>query len=535
MNSNVLYFNDFPQTNHVALTVKKALDECKASGKDALVFEKREYYCTPETAACDFYAFSNHSPASYKKSVFLLKDFKNFTIDCGGSTFILSNPMNLFILDNCENVTIKNFAVKTVNSLSCSGKVVSSDKESFDVLLNTKQPYRVWHDFPYFGEEWLPFCHADAVWGLIECDTKNKMIRRGTTDFITDNYIFTDKGDGVINVKTNGEMEPFLGNTIVFLDACRSSSLVWMQKSNNIRVENYIAYSGVGMGLVAQRSGNITIDGMKTLCETEDRGFSINADAVHFSNCHELITVRNSYFEGQLDDALNVHGIYGRVMDKGDNYILARYMHKDQFGIDIFEEGNSLEFSDPDLMLPKAEHKVKRVEVLNDRTTIIYFDEDISDIEIGDDIEDITNTPDVIFENNYSHFNRARGILLAGRGKMIIRNNYFNSAGGAIVFESSAKSWFESGCVRDVLIEGNTFDDCLYSGWSEAVIDIRPRPKREEGRYYHKNIRIKNNTFKNCGKGMLLNANDTDGILFEDNVIENCEAKTAEYKNCVKL
>ena len=33
MNSNVLYFNDFPQTNHVALTVKKALDECKASGK----------------------------------------------------------------------------------------------------------------------------------------------------------------------------------------------------------------------------------------------------------------------------------------------------------------------------------------------------------------------------------------------------------------------------------------------------------------------------------------------------------------------
>lgn len=535
MKSNVLYFKDFPQTNHIALTVRNALNECKSSGKTTLVFEKGEYYCTPETAAGGVYAFSNHSPAGYKKSVFLLKDMKDFTIDCKGSTFILSNPMNLFILENCENVTIKNFAVKTINSMSCSGKVIASDKDSFDVKLLTQQPYRVWRDFVYFGEEWLPWCHPDTVWGMVECDTENKQIRRGRGDAITDNFIFFDRGDGIINVKTNGEMEPIVGNTVVFVDASRESSLIALQRSQNIIIENYTAYSGVGMGVIAQRCGNITIDGMKTLCETDERGFSINADATHFVNCNGLITIKNSYFEGQLDDALNVHGVYGKIIDKGNDYILVRYMHKDQYGIDIFEDGIDIEISDPETQLPKTTHKVSKAEALNDRTTILYFNEDISDIEIGDNIEDITNIPEVLFENNHSHFNRARGLLLAGRGKTVIRNNYFNSAGGAIVFESSSKYWFESGCVQDVLIEGNTFDDCLYSGWNKGVIEIRPRSKREEGRYYHKNIRITNNKFVNCDQGVLLKANDTDGILFEDNIIENCKAEISEYEHCRKL
>ena len=532
MINNTLCFNDFPQTNHIALTIKNALNECKISGKDTLVFEKGEYHCNPETSAGGYYAFSNHSPAGYKKSVFLLKDMKNFTIDCAGSTFILSNPMNLFILDNCENITIKNFVVKTINTMSCSGKVIASDKDSFDLKLLTPQPYRVWHDFVYFGEEWHPWCHADAIYAMLECEAENRQIRRGKSDAYTDDFIFTDKGDGVINVKTNGDMEPIEGNTVVFVDACRESSLISIQKSQNITIENYTAYSGVGMGVIAQRSGNITIDGMKTLCETNERGFSINADATHFVNCNGLISVKNSYFEGQLDDALNVHGVYGRIADKGENYILVRYMHKDQYGIDIFKDGIDIEISDPETMLPKGKHKVSRVETLNDRAVILYFDEDISDIDVGDNIEDITNIPEVLFENNHSHFNRARGILLASRGKTIIRNNYFNSAGGAIVFESNGTFWFESGCVQDVLITGNTFDDCLHSGWSSGVIDIRPRKKREEGRYFHKNIRITKNKFINCANGVLLKANDTDGIVFEDNVIENCNAKTTEYEHC---
>ena len=535
MSNNILYFKDFPQTKHIALTVRNALIECKNTGKNTLIFEKREYYCTPETAAGGVYAFSNHSPAGYKKSVFLLKDMKNFTVDCGGSTFVLSNPMNLFILDNCENITIKNFAVKTVNTMSCSGKVIASDKESFDVRLLTQQPYRVWHDFVYFGEEFKPWCHPDAIYAMLECDAENRQIRRDRSDAYTDDFVFSDKGGGIINVKTNGAMEPIVGNTVIFIDASRESSLIAIQKSQNITIENYTAYSGVGMGVIAQRSSNITVDGMKTLCETDERGFSINADATHFVNCNGQITVKNSYFEGQLDDALNVHGVYGRITDKGKDYILVRYMHKDQYGIDIFEDGIDIEISDPETMLPKARHTVSRTEALNDRMTVLYFDEDISDVEVGDNIEDITNVPEVLFENNRSRFNRARGILLASRGRTVVRNNYFNSAGGAIVFESNGTFWFESGCVRNVLIEGNTFDDCLHSGWSDGVIDIRPRSKREENRYFHKNIRITNNTFMNCSRGVLLRANDTDGIRFEDNIIKNCKAEISEYDHCRKL
>lgn len=40
---------------------------------------------------------------------------------------------------------------------------------------------------------------------------------------------------------------------------------------------------------------------------------SITADAVHFSTCGGSIVIRDSLFEGQGDDGLNVHGKFGLV------------------------------------------------------------------------------------------------------------------------------------------------------------------------------------------------------------------------------
>jgi hypothetical protein len=95
------------------------------------------------------------------------------------------------------------------------------------------------------------------------------------------------------------------------------------------------------MGVLAQMSENITIDKM-TVQAHEGEFFSLSTDATHFVNCRGLVKVTNSSFSNQLDDALNVHGIFTRITHAQDNYIIVKYMHKSAKGIGIYNEGDEI-------------------------------------------------------------------------------------------------------------------------------------------------------------------------------------------------
>ena len=100
-------------------------------------------------------------------------------------------------------------------------------------------------------------------------------------------------------------------------------------------------YSSYSMGVLCQMSRNITIDKMSVTAH-KGRLFSLAADATHFVNCTGLVKVSNSSFSDQLDDALNVHGIFTRITDVAQDYITVKYMHKSAKGIDIFGAGDKI-------------------------------------------------------------------------------------------------------------------------------------------------------------------------------------------------
>lgn len=62
-----------------------------------------------------------------------------------------------------------------------------------------------------------------------------------------------------------------------------------------------------GMGIYASLTTNIELSGV-AVAKKAGRPMSITADAVHFSSCAGEIVIRDSLFEGQGDDGLNVHG-----------------------------------------------------------------------------------------------------------------------------------------------------------------------------------------------------------------------------------
>lgn len=114
--------------------------------------------------------------------------------------------------------------------------------------------------------------------------------------------------------------------------------------------------------------------------------------------------------------------------------------------------------------------------------------------------------------------------------KTIIKDNYFNTAGAEILFESNGSFWFESGGTTDVVIENNVFEDCRYGKWCSAVIEAVPREKMEKYRYFHKSIKVIGNTFKNCNS-RVLNLDNVENIFLKDNETIDCSNEYNLFRN----
>lgn len=526
-------YKQFEKTDDVAFNIYTALLYCKANNEDGLVFDKGEYHIYAEKACEGVFSMSNHTDPGFKRCCFLIDGFENFTIDGGGSDFIFEDIMTPVIVSNSKNVTVKNFEFTSVKYLTAQFDVVKGGDESIEMKPTHGVTYV--HGGDLFEGE---FNSENQRLRYMDFHDNDGKISAGPSEFFTAGIegseyrvVFTDLHNGTYKAE-NIPAPLKAGQKIVMGSRTRRAAIIFLNASVNTKIKNVTVYSGLGMGIIAQNCDCVDIEEFNTRCK-DGRCYSINADGTHFVHCKGDINLRNCYFEGQLDDALNIHSIYLKIVAKTENSILLKEVHSEQTGIDILSPGSVLQTADPETLLPNGEYRVKDVKRVNLEIMEVYLDEDISDIRIGDVADEISWVPDVLFENCTVVNNRARGMLLASAGKITIRKNLFKTPGPAIKFESDGKYWYESGRTKDVLITGNTFDNCKYSGWGDSVIVVMPREKTEENRYYHKKIAVVDNEFKNC-KGYLANADNTETFIFKGNHItgEECVPyKTTHCKN----
>jgi len=101
------------------------------------------------------------------------------------------------------------------------------------------------------------------------------------------------------------------------------------------------------MGLLAQLTENISLDGFDvSLRGKEDpRYFTTQADATHFSGCKGAIISVNGLYERMMDDAINIHGTYLKMIKRIDERtVLAKYMHSQAYGFDWGYASDSVQF-----------------------------------------------------------------------------------------------------------------------------------------------------------------------------------------------
>lgn len=315
---------------------------------------------------------------------------------------------------------------------------------------------------------------------------------------------------------------------------------IFLSHNVDTRLENIRVHYAEGMGLLAQLCENITLEKFQVCLKGDDdpRYFTTQADATHFSGCKGKIVSCNGLYEGMMDDAINVHGTYLKVIRRLDDHTLVgRYMHDQAWGFEWGRAGDEVQFIRSRTMeLTGGTNRIASIRPYDRETTegvrefLITFQElvdaSVSEAD-GFGIENLTWAPEVVFAGNLIRNNRARGALFSTPRPTLVENNTFDhTSGTAILLCGDCNGWFETGACRKVLIRNNRFINALTSlyQFTNAVISIYPEiPELEQQQaYFHGGkdggIVIEGNTFDTFDAPILY-AKSVDGLAFRNNVI----------------
>ncbi len=521
-----------------ARAIKAALKACEKQATSTLIFPKGQYDFFP-TFMEERYCFISNNDEGLKRIAFPMVGIENLTIDGQGSEFMFHGFINPFIVDRSRNITFENFSIDFSRPFHSEGIILGYDEEGMDIEISKGFPFKVHRGTLLFTdgqkeEGQLTTVSKGNIYGsahMLEYDTEKRETAYMVKDFYfssINGYPAKSLGERKVRINVPG-LTGTIGNTMVFGPNHRNYPGFTVSDCTDIVFRNVTLHHSGGMGILGQRTHNVTVDDCK-VTPSNGRMVSTTADATHFVNCTGSIKLTNNLFENQKDDATNIHGIYVQVVEKtGADSIIVQLKHRQQHGFDFLKPGTKVELVRAKSMITYATATVKNVERINKECTEVTLTEPLPEgLILGDALAEIRDYPKVLIANNTIRNNRARGMLLNCRGKTIVENNYFHTPGAAILFEGDSFFWFEQGGVSDCIIRNNVFDNCVFGVWGKAVIDVKAgiREDKESSRY-NKNVLIEGNTFRMYDDGTLLNAYCVDGLIWRNNTIEQTTAYPA--------
>ena len=528
---------------------KKALAKIKAEYKEGekviLRFPEGRYEFHEKGAAVREYYISNHDQTNPKKVGIALEDMKNLTLDGQGSEFVFHGRMLPVSLLRSENCLLKNFSIDFENPHIAQVKIVENDPQ--DGIVFEPAPwvdYRIAKDsiFEAYGEGWT-MRHS---WGIaFDGDTKHLVYN--TSDIGCPTKGASEVAPRRIHAPGWKDVRLVPGTVVAMRGWGRPTPGIFLSHDVNTTIENVKVHYAEGMGLLAQLCENITLEkfGVCLKGDADPRYFTTQADATHFSGCKGKIVSCNGLYEGMMDDAINVHGTYLKVVKRvDDRTLVGRYMHGQSWGFEWGCPGDEVQFIRSNTMeLVGKQNKIISIRPYDKEQTegarefLITFREPVDQVineQSGFGIENLTWTPEVLFSGNVIRNNRARGSLFSTPRKTIVENNLFDhTSGAAILLCGDCNGWFETGACRHVIIRKNRFVNALTNlfQFTNAVISIYPEIPDLKGQqqYFHGGpeggIVIEDNEFETFDAPILY-AKSVDGLVFRNNTIK----LNTEYK-----
>jgi len=511
------YLTDEMLSSDAYPAIRAALEECLGSSNSTLVLPGgilpiKDCYCYEK-----FMFISNNAPGN-KRIAFDLEGVDGLTIEGNGTQLLFTGYISPFYIENSRNITVKDISIDFTRTFTSEGKIVSIGDGWAEI------------EFPEDYLISLPagvlrFKDADGTLypysHLLEFDSQ----KREVAHYVHDYWLGADGFHA--EALPNGNYKCYIanfqgttGNILVFGATERLNPGFTLDNVDGFSLEGVNLWHCCGMGVIAERSKDISLEKVQVVPSPgKDRMVSISADATHFINCKGYIRMVDCIFKNQIDDATNIHGWYAVAQEKPSENQLVLWSN---YEVDFARPGMRMEFVSHNTMMTYDTLVVKNVQKYNNEFSLVTFDKDIPEcFELKDVLADVdANTAEVLIKGCYIGNNRARGLLIGGKGPIVIEENTFHSPGTAILFEGDGNFWFEQSGVKDVTIRNNTFENCLYGCWSwgPAYIAVGSGIPQKENSRYHSNITIEGNTF-NTYDPRILNLCCVDGVTYRNNKV----------------
>ena len=522
----------------VGREVRKAILACSGKGSVVLNFPKGRYDFWPEGAEKRHYFISNTSseqedPLKNYAIGLLFEGMKDLVIEGNGSLFVFHGKMITCVFDQCAGVRMQHvrmdFARPTMSEMGL--RLVT--KDSVVAMVHPDSKFRIDDGkLKWVGEGWEAkdnFAIAvDTVrgewrysdWGPFE-RSRAKLV-----DVVTGGST-RGKGSGTL-VSFKGDFSGVSfrpGQVLTVRDPLRDAAGVLVNHSSEVRLEDIDIYYMHGLGIVSQWSENLFYNRVRVVpAAGSGRVIASFADGMHFSGCSGAVRIENCHFRGLHDDAVNIHGTHLQIQSRPtSSSLVVRYQHPQTYGMEAFFPGDSVAFVHAYTLESYRMGRVVGARMLDERNILLELSKPIDSaaLKAGDCLENMTREPSVVVRNCRFEGTNTRGLLVTTRGKVVIENNVFYRTGmQAILIADDAKSWYESGPVRDVVIRHNRFEECGYNSAPDnyTIAIVPENSELVPGYAVHRNIRIEDNVFK-VYDYPVLKARSVEGLTFLHNTI----------------
>ena len=531
--------------------VQAALNEVQKTGGELHFAHGDYHFYSP--VKMDFYV-SNHDNENPHRVFVPITNATDVALVGEGAEFILHGEGIAVALVDTRRVTVKGIGVDWAAPYYTETRVVRLDGDrpvirpalpEFKLLVDGKGLLR---------SDSEGFVRTPRLAAIFAADDRRFLqffwFPGQVTDLKDGTYRFENRWKEPLSEPKNGSLRrPMaVGDLVLLRDPHRPNPAVFLYRAHDSLLEDVAVHSSAGMGVIAQRSENVTCRGSGKPLDYRAGSFarkgsgrftSSQADATHFSNCRGQIVVENCLFEGMCDDAINVHSTCLRIEKVyARDHLLCKYMHKQAVGFEVFLPGEKLRaIRSRTLENAPTTVQVSAVEMKAVDLVELKLSDPLPDgFGVGDAVENADWQPSVDFRNNIVRLSVPRATLFTTPGKVTCEGNLFESISGqAVHISADAFDWYESGSCQDVTIRNNVFRD-VHRNSGKGVIQINPNVKDLPGQNvrYHRNIVIENNLFEQK-RGPLLFARSVENLIWRQNQVHGNNSFDIEYCEGVQI
>ncbi|MCM1483676.1 MAG: right-handed parallel beta-helix repeat-containing protein [Muribaculaceae bacterium] len=524
-----MVINIKPSKSDATAALQKAIDRAAAQkGRPVEIrLAPGEYHIsraksTPRVRFISNTTTPQENPDPTKHIGLFIHGIKNLTIDGCGARFITHGEMTPWAIDSCENVTLKNFSIDAADPSVPEMTVTESADDHITARVHPRSRYEIRSGKLYWiGEGWE---FTDGI-AQIYSPTDSTTLR--TESPVAAASSVTELEPGLLRFNYSGRRpapSP-VGSTYQMRHSFRNEVAGLINFSSRVTLSDLNLHFMGNFGIVAQMSTDLTYTRIRCAVDPlSGRTCAGFADFMQVSGCRGQVDITDCYFAGAHDDPINVHGTHLRIIDApAPDRLHLRYMHAQTRGFLSFTPGDTVAVVDS-RSLQRVAMAVVTSAALNGE-----FDMDVTlDRPLPDSVtslknavlENVTYSPAVRIQRCHFTLTPTRGILITTWRPVLISScTFFRCPMSAVLIADDARSWYESGPVKDVTIRDNVFIDCV-----SPVIWIAPEASVNAGPV-HENITIQNNLFhitgrfKAAGTSPEIRARLVEGLDIEDNTV----------------